>query len=1338
MPSKRFSLLRRFAFAMLPLVGGWSAAPTFVSAPQDPPELGPFVGEAGTYSHQPAGATRIGTETLTKVGSEYRFKFVGDETIEYSVNMGSATVQSGRIEVREFALSGATTPATLIRNGGLTWRASSNTVESALTFSSHATTTLLSEHMNSAARRLTLRYRDVDNNSGNVGLKTYELQLVGKVLRIRASADRNVNSAYIGNYAGLRLGPTLNTVNPRQQHIPYMDSVPVVVFDQQPPTDPPTPLYFSAFIDWYKSSASDRVSHRTTTVTGPSYEFFIGPQYDQDSQGQLLSAIDETVNVLLTGKIHETYPVVLNDKSPYYDLMAGKAVFNHADGASYAWTTAKKWFEQLSSWGVDDMAGNMFNWSKWSLNLLEPDNGQAGVLGCDPGDLVAGPYWQYLPYVPFVEGVYPDDPTNQAVVKVRFQALMNAARNAGYPLSLYQGPGDMDPHGFGSILGEPDYPTNKPYTTMTSGWASTVAGWHRGLFFPTANPLYLALESRLSRDASLLPRPGWDTSLNVGTDPVQSTFAGTGHRQHFVSPTHLLAHLTDSIGGVLTDYAPSALFVDARTDLLTLSIDQQAGSPRAHTLWRSIVDERDALLQHRANIGGPLVGENSHFREGQWDSFAAGIWDGRHRKFPVEDSDCAIPGCNAGPSELLANADAWVIPDYELTQVGPLASSNAGMGWETHHKSPANTVPGTGPNCTGFFPVDCQDGTGHAFFDSWWTNIVTYGHSAHFGSNGSRINTPRTMEGFLREYYLLAGLQKAYRSSGVPVVQYELPQGGFTDLSGALQSGVDLRAPRIWITYAAGLEIYANHGSSDWVVSVTDDPPGSAPSTTVTITLPSNGFIASDAAGLLVFSGMNPNNVNKRVDYARVPGRWEMISCRGGVQTFGGFPQASLLALLPTPPAPVQYAQATVVRNDVRHIVIGASGGLWNNQALPNPTWHNPSVYGQVDTASLGIGFAQTPTLQIHAQDNVTTLAVGNRMGVTAALGLGTTSAGSPIHRDVTTFIAWQITPVGQTSASIDQNGALTAVNPGTINVQGSYTDANGTIVSNLLAITITQGTPTAAAGPDRNLTAGGTQAFDSLASTDLEGNRLAPWWSFGDGSAKKAGSQVLHTYHAPGNYVATLTLRDSDGQPAQDTAAVTVAPSGTLSGTEVWADRFGEETLDGWVWNAATSGWGVVEGWNVGEMALRQSVTTSGAQVIGIPASNWAFPTVQTKLKFVSPLLGDATNAAIHVRKTTVDGAPAANGYYCYLTPGGTVVLEVAGVVAKTKTITGFDPDDEHTLKVIVSDESPAVRIRVFVDDMVTPKISRTDSSPQPGFFVGLATENQSVLFDDLYIAVP
>ena len=108
-------------------------------------------------------------------------------------------------------------------------------------------------------------------------------------------------------------------------------------------------------------------------------------------------------------------------------------------------------------------------------------------------------------------------------------------------------------------------------------------------------------------------------------------------------------------------------------------------------------------------------------------------------------------------------------------------------------------------------------------------------------------------------------------------------------------------------------------------------------------------------------------------------------------------------------------------------------------------------------------------------------------------------------------------------------------------------------------AITIGNVAPSVNAGPDRGAQAGSSLAF-SASFTDPGGTLDGPWsWfiTWGDGTRTPAtGTSSTptspltssHTYAAPGEYDAEVTVIDKDGGTASDVVRITVTPAGASS----------------------------------------------------------------------------------------------------------------------------------------------------------------------------------------------
>lgn len=68
------------------------------------------------------------------------------------------------------------------------------------------------------------------------------------------------------------------------------------------------------------------------------------------------------------------------------------------------------------------------------------------------------------------------------------------------------------------------------------------------------------------------------------------------------------------------------------------------------------------------------------------------------------------------------------------------------------------------------------------------------------------------------------------------------------------------------------------------------------------------------------------------------------------------------------------------------------------------------------------------------------------------------------------------------------------------------------------------------------------TVEFDASSSIDPDGDIVLFEWSFGDGASTAVGALVSHVYESPGDFMATVTVKDSQGATAMATLALHVS----------------------------------------------------------------------------------------------------------------------------------------------------------------------------------------------------
>ncbi len=174
--------------------------------------------------------------------------------------------------------------------------------------------------------------------------------------------------------------------------------------------------------------------------------------------------------------------------------------------------------------------------------------------------------------------------------------------------------------------------------------------------------------------------------------------------------------------------------------------------------------------------------------------------------------------------------------------------------------------------------------------DAYRAYEITYGHSPTIISSGRPDHEMLFRADMIKEYWLGSELTRRMLQSSIESIRYEI-DGKPHSLEEALTVGADraadeaaahpldaLRDPRITLRFTNGLTVHVNHGAEPWVVTT---PLGK-------VTLPENGFVASEEdSAFVVLSGI-PEGVDSRIDYADIPGKARLLDGRGAVESFRG------------------------------------------------------------------------------------------------------------------------------------------------------------------------------------------------------------------------------------------------------------------------------------------------------------------------------------------------------------------------------------------------------------------------------------------------------------------
>lgn len=184
----------------------------------------------------------------------------------------------------------------------------------------------------------------------------------------------------------------------------------------------------------------------------------------------------------------------------------------------------------------------------------------------------------------------------------------------------------------------------------------------------------------------------------------------------------------------------------------------------------------------------------------------------------------------------------------------------------------------------------------------------------------------------------------------------------------------------------------------------------------------------------------------------------------------------------------------------------------------PNPLANTPVTYGTADTGTYDIA---TGVVTITISNSKLRAIDGGSTKYVANTSLGAIN--------VRTFFL-------RTDCDV-QCGQKSQNNASDITGNGAYTlFGNAFCVVNRLPVASLSATPTQGFAPL-------TVSFDGSASSDADGSVTSYTFTFGDGSAPvtQQSPTIQHTYANPGDYFATLTVKDNSGASSSNIASVEI-----------------------------------------------------------------------------------------------------------------------------------------------------------------------------------------------------
>lgn len=265
---------------------------------------------------------------------------------------------------------------------------------------------------------------------------------------------------------------------------------------------------------------------------------------------------------------------------------------------------------------------------------------------------------------------------------------------------------------------------------------------------------------------------------------------------------------------------------------------------------------------------------------------------------------------------------------------------------------------------------------------------------------------------------------------------------------------------------------------------------------------------------------------------------------------------------------------------------------------------------------------------------------------------------------------------------------------------------------------------PLAKAGPDQ-LTATLTPlTFNAAASSDPDGTITSWAWTFGDGGTA-SGVSVSHAYDTAGTYTVTLTVTDSGGLTASDTASVTVtnrppvAAAGpdrsVAAGSAVAFDGSGSDDADGTI---ASYRWAFGDGTTATGRTASHAYASAGTYTVtltvtdnqGATGTDSAVITVggggggsfNPELIGFVPGVGTARDVAVDagLKRAYVASAEFGLAVVDLAAPDLPTLLgsadvpfagETVAVAGTRAVVTGFDHDDQPGLWVLDTTNSRA-----------------------------------------------
>lgn len=463
-------------------------------------------------------------------------------------------------------------------------------------------------------------------------------------------------------------------------------------------------------------------------------------------------------------------------------------------------------------------------------------------------------------------------------------------------------------------------------------------------------------------------------------DVTDGVLDWTGDRLVRISPDRVLGHSLREDTAIRSLYGTSLAFTDVwGHEHPGVVVDHEDGQDdKAKTIRSALIEKRRVFRQMQDLHAGPVLSEGSGalFEPArQHEILHAGFVDSNQGSLNTgaqQDLQSLDPESGKTPERW------WVMPDY-AQRVKRRVLVDHGLGFYDRFFHSAQTPLAT------------------ELLDKYRLYELTYGCASFIQTtgpvNGTEMGQPNNRLYFadhIKEYYLMQGFQEERLKSPVHSIhywtgdRYQTANERLRESRNPLGALEDFRDPKIRIVLASGLVLYLNHSSEDWEVTYQGDR----------FLLGEDGWFAgSPSTGAISFSGIpldaqGPAGQH-RIDYALVPGQWELLDGRGVVAGYQGLANPNEEKRLYVR----NEVRGITLEETVRHRILVHQGAA---QACVALTLSGPSSFPVGSYARLPVraeysGGAKRPFSALLGQWSSSDRAVArvNQAGVVEALSTG-------------------------------------------------------------------------------------------------------------------------------------------------------------------------------------------------------------------------------------------------------------------------------------------------------------------------------------------------------------